>query len=140
MILPLRNPERRIGMGTADIRAGNSSALVARRGTGDLDKSSRSSGGAAVKGLRSAPRIHHGDLVDAGNGAVGRATLLGEEFALALSGGVFGERDARVAALLGAIVHQAVLADIEVARSCAATPLILATRGDIVLESVHARE
>jgi hypothetical protein len=78
--------------------------------------------------------------VDAGNRATRGAGFLGEELAMALFVSIFRERDAWVAALLGAIVDQAVLADVEVARTRAATPVVLAASGDIVLELVDAGE
>jgi hypothetical protein len=65
--------------------------------------------------LRGAPVVDVGDLVDAGDGAVGGAALLGEELALEVFAGVLGERDAGEAALLRAVVDEAVFADVEVA-------------------------
>ena len=52
----------------------------------------------------------------------------------------FSERNARIAALLRAPVHQAVLADVEIARAGAAPPVVRLALGDIVLETVDARE
>ena len=56
---------------------------------------------------------------------------------LTSSRGVFGERHAGVAALLRAVVHQAVFADIEVARAGAAAPVVGPALGDGFLELVE---
>ena len=76
----------------------------------------------------------------AGNGATRGAAFFGAEFALALLGRVFGERNAGISALLRAIMDQAVLADVEVARAGAAAPIVFAARGDVVLEAIDASE
>ena len=81
-------------------------------------------GGAGVESLRRAPGIDGGYLVHAGNGAARGAAFFGEEFAVALLVGVFHERNAGIAALLRAIVDQAVFADVEVARAGAAAPVV----------------
>lgn len=93
-----------------------------------------------VEDLRGAPEVHGGDLVDARNGAIGSAGFFGEKFAAAVLGGVVGERNAGVAALLGAIMNEAVLADVEIAGTGAAAPVVLASGGDVVLEPVDAGE
>lgn len=59
---------------------------------------------------------------------------------MAALGSVFDKRDAGIAALLRAIVHEAILANIEIARTSAAAPIILASRGNIVLKRIDARE
>ena len=46
--------------------------------------------------------------------------------------------DAGVAALLRAVVHQAILADIQVAGAGAAAPLVGPALGDVVLEAIDA--
>ena len=71
--------------------------------------------GRCPKALRGAPVVNVGDLVDTGDGAVGRARLLGKEFAVQVGLGVLSQRRAREAALLRAVVHQAVFADVQVA-------------------------
>ena len=91
-------------------------------------------------GLRAAPTIEDGDLMDAGNGAMRRARFFGVVLAVAAFGGVFRERNSRIAALLGTVVHQSVLADIEITRAGAAAPSVFASGGDIVLEGIDARE
>ena len=50
------------------------------------------------------------------------------------------ERNARIAALLRTIMHQAILADVEVARAGAAAPVVLLAARDVVLKSIDARE
>src|SRR5208282_6686581 len=78
--------------------------------------------------------------MNAGDRAMRRAAFLGEEFALPPGLRVLIERNAGVAPLLRAVVHEAVFANVEVARPGAASPFVLAPRGDVVLESIHARE
>ena len=90
-------------------------------------------------GLRRAPVVDVADAVDAADGAVGRAAFGGQELALHVGGGVFGDRHAGVAALLGAVVHQAVLADVEVARTGAAAPVVGPPLRDRFLELVELR-
>src|SRR6202044_120038 len=68
------------------------------------------------------------------------AALLREKFAVALLVGILRQRNAGVAALLRAVMHQAVLADVEIARAGAASPVVLQALGDIVLELIDARE
>src|SRR5579863_8005804 len=55
-------------------------------------------------------------------------------------GGIFGERNAGIAALLRAVMDEAVLANVEVARAGAAAPVVFAARGDIVLKRIDARK
>ncbi len=62
--------------------------------------------------------------MDAADGAHGRAPLLGQEFALDVVDGVRRERRAGRAALLRAVVDEALFADIQVARAGAAAPLV----------------
>ena len=69
-----------------------------------------------------------------------RAALFRQIFAPPLLVGVFRERDAGIAALLRAVVDQAILANVEVARPCAAAPVVLPPRRNVVLKTVHARE
>jgi len=75
-------------------------------------------------GLRRAPMVDVADPVYAADGAVGRAALGGQKLPLHIGRGVIGNRHARIAALLAAIVDQPVLADIQIARTCAATPVV----------------
>src|SRR5580692_6349552 len=66
------------------------------------------------------------------------AALLREKFAVALLVGILRQRLAGVASLLRAVMHQAVLADVEIARAGAAAPVVLFAVGDIVLKAVDA--
>src|ERR1700761_1250216 len=70
--------------------------------------------------LRGAPVVDVAYLVHAGDGAVGSAGFLGKELALYDLGGIFGDRNARIAALLGAVGDDPFLVDIEVAGTRAA--------------------
>lgn len=85
----------------------------------DLDQRAflrrRTKDAASLQSLWRPPEVDEGRLVDAGDGAVGCAGFLSKEFAADVGGGVFGQRDARVAALLRAVMDQAVLADVEIA-------------------------
>ena len=89
--------------------------------------------------MRGAPVVNVADFVDAADGAVRGAAFGGEEFALDVVGGVVGQRDAGVAALLAAVVHQAVFADVEIAGAGAATPVIRSALGNGGLKVVEAR-
>jgi hypothetical protein len=89
--------------------------------------------------LPAAPEVDVGNLVHAGDRAARRAGFGGVVFAADIFERVFHQRLGRVAALLRAVVHQAVLADIEVARAGAAAPVILFAVRDVVLEIVDLR-
>src|SRR5580765_7838638 len=91
-------------------------------------------------GLFAAPEIEVRDVVNAGYSAVGRAALFGDVFAANVLDRVFVQRLRRIAALLRAIVHEPVLADIQVARAGAALPLVRPPIRDRILEEVQARE
>ena len=78
---------------------------------------------ARLEGLGRAPEVHVRRHVDAGNGAVGGAILLGEELAADVFSGVIEEFHAGVAALLGAVMDQAFLANVNVAAAGAAAPI-----------------
>src|SRR5579863_1142927 len=77
--------------------------------------------------------------MNARDGAVRRASLLGGELALDDGDGVLLERNPRISALLRTVMHQAIFANVQVAGSCAAAPAVRLTLGDIVLEPVEAR-
>ena len=86
------------------------------------------------------PEVYYRDLVHARNCAARGAAFLRQKLALPLLVGVIFERNARVPALLRAIMNKAVLADIEIARTSAATPVVLASFRDVVLKIVQPRE
>src|SRR6185437_7831608 len=75
-------------------------------------------------GLRRAPVIDVADLVNATDRAVGRAAFSGDKLALHVGAGVFRNGHARRSALLRTVVHQPVLADVEIARTGAAAPVV----------------
>src|SRR5579863_4417766 len=90
--------------------------------------------------LRSAPGIEDGHLMHAGNRAMRSAGFLSNVLATDVLQGIFLQRNPRIAALLGAVVHQTILADVQVTRPSAAAPLVRASLGDIVLEAIDAGE
>ncbi len=70
--------------------------------------------------------------------AVWRTALFGEEFAANVLFGVVGDRDARISALLGAVMDQAVFADIEITGPGAAFPIVWPAHSNIVLKIIQA--
>src|SRR6185369_4547395 len=90
--------------------------------------------------LRSAPGIKNRYLMHARNRAMWGARFFRDVFTADVGGCVVFQRNSWVAALLRTVVNQAVLADIEVTRAGAASPLIRAPLRDVVLESVDAGE
>src|ERR1700685_619233 len=90
--------------------------------------------------LRRAPEIHRRGLMHAGHRATRSTALLREKFAVALLVSVLRQRNAGVAALLRAIMHQTILANVEIARAGATSPVVLQALGDVVLELIDARE
>jgi hypothetical protein len=101
---------------------------------------SGSRGGAGIEGLGRAPGIDGGYLVNTGHGAARGAALFCKKFAMALLVSVLHQRDARVSALLRTIMDQAVFANIEIARACAAAPVVFFPARDIVLKFIDPRE
>src|ERR1700683_5338448 len=97
-------------------------------------------GGLRFQGLFAAPVVHHRDLLHARDGAPRRAGFAREVFAPDIFLGVAGERHTGLAALLRTPVHQAIFANVKVARAGAATPLIRFTLRDVVLEFIEARK
>src|SRR5271169_2566225 len=77
-------------------------------------------------------------MMHARHGTVRSAALFGEELAANVGDRVLLHRYAGIAALLRAVVHQAVFADVEVARTCAAAPLVGPAIGNVVLEPAEA--
>src|SRR5262245_2923554 len=87
--------------------------------------------------LRIAPVIDDRDLLDAPHSA-GRSTRLSRKVVpFHVSERVFFERDGGIAALLGTIVDQTVLADIEVPRAGPASPIVGSAAGQVVLEPIQ---
>src|SRR5271170_1651295 len=67
-----------------------------------------------------------------------RAGFFCHELAAEIVAAVGCERNSGIAALLRAVVHQSVFADVEIARSGAAAPLVRQTLRDVVLEGVNS--
>src|SRR5687768_2483179 len=74
------------------------------------------------------------------HGTQGRASLVGVVFTTQIVRAVSLERDARMATLLRAPVHQAILADIQVAGAGAAMPVVRLALREVLLEAVVVRE
>src|SRR5271166_3067382 len=77
-------------------------------------------------------------MMHAGNGAVRRTALFGEELSANVGDRVLLHRYSRICALLRAVVNQPVFADIEVASTCSAAPLVGPAVGNVVLKPVEA--
>src|SRR5271155_4787829 len=90
--------------------------------------------------LRGAPSIEDGNLVHARHGAMRRAAFLREIFAAHVVASIRGEGHTRIAALLRAVMHQPVFANVEVACAGTAAPRIRQALSDVVLEGVDAGE
>src|SRR5207302_5694500 len=90
--------------------------------------------------LGSAPHVYHGNLVDAGNCAVRSAGFFRPVFTPDIVGAVLLQRNRRIAALLRAVMHQAVLADVQVASPRPASPVVGPTLSDVVLKVINAAE
>src|SRR3954466_8169835 len=89
--------------------------------------------------LRAPPEVHRGDAVDAADGAVRRAPLRRDELAADVVGRVGLERHARCAALLRAVVDEALFADVEIPRARAAPPFVRLAVHELRLEVRDAR-
>src|SRR5271168_1519727 len=90
--------------------------------------------------LRRAPAVEDRNLMHAGNRAMRRAAFFGEVFAAHVVARIGRQRHSGIAALLGAVVHQSVFADIEIARARATAPVVGQALRDVVLEGVDAGE
>src|SRR5579884_275810 len=90
--------------------------------------------------LRVAEEVEVRDLMHAGDGAVRGAALLGQVLAPHIGRGISGQRAGRIAALLRAVVNQAVLADVQITPAGAAAPVARLPTDDRVLEVVDLRE
>src|SRR5689334_6690395 len=88
----------------------------------------------AANRLLAAPEIKVRNLVHAGDSAKRSARLLRNVLAADILDGVLFQRLTGEAALLRAVVDQAVFADVQVPRSGAAFPLVGAPPGNVVLE------
>ncbi len=78
-------------------------------------------------------------LVHTTDSAIRRAAFFSQEFALNICRGVLRERDAGVATLLRAIVHQAKLANVEISSARSTPPIVGLTVGYCFLKMIEAR-
>src|SRR5579883_2522626 len=76
----------------------------------------------------------------AGDGAEGRAGFLGYVLAANVFNGIVFKRLGGEAALLRAVMNQAILADVEIARTRPAAPVTRLAVGDALLEIIDTRE
>src|SRR5215475_948626 len=91
-------------------------------------------GGRDDLALRGSPEVHRRHAVDAADRAVRRAPLRREELALDVFDRVGVEGHAGKTALLGAVVDQTVLADVEIPGAGAAPPLVRLAVGELLLK------
>src|SRR5258707_7599274 len=89
--------------------------------------------------LRVAPVVEDADLMHALDRAGWRTPLFGFVLAPEIFHRVLFERCAGIATLLRAPVHQAVFADVEIARAGATAPFVRLAFGDAVLKPVEPR-
>src|SRR6185369_15157600 len=82
--------------------------------------------------------VNDGNLLNAPDRAMWRAGFLCGVFTLDICEGVLLERDAGIAALLRAIVHKTVFANVEIAGAGAASPIVRYSARQVFLEPVEA--
>src|SRR4029077_14397192 len=117
-----------------ELKGGKCSDVLGRKVLVDLHELAGINGSMWCQlGLRSAPVIDVGSLVYARHRAVRCAALLGEKFAANVFHRVVLQRCAGKSALLRAVVHQPVFADVYVTRARAASPLVRLAMRNIVL-------
>ena len=90
--------------------------------------------------LRRSPRIEDRYLVHARDRAVRGAAFFGDILPAQIFARVLLQRNPRIASLLRAVMHQTVLADVQVTRSRAASPIIWHAFGNVVLKCIDAGE
>ena len=95
--------------------------------------------GSYLRRLRSPPVVDVAHLVHATDGAVRRATLLGQELTLHVRPAVLSQWNARIATLWRAVMHQPELADVEITRTRATAPFVRLPFRDAVLKPIEAR-
>src|SRR5262249_48377192 len=87
--------------------------------------------------LRISPVINDGYLLNASDSTVGGARFLGGIFPLDVGESILLERDAGIAALLGAVMDEAVFANVQIAGTGAASPIVRFAAGEIFLEPIQ---
>src|SRR5580698_3678847 len=94
----------------------------------------------STRSLLAAEKVKVRNVVHAAHRAIRSARLLGEIRAPDNHARVLIEGLSGIAALLGAIMHQAILADVHIACPGAATPLIRKSLSNRLLKEIQARE
>src|ERR1019366_2751559 len=87
--------------------------------------------------LGRAPEVHIGGVVHAGDGAARRATFFGDELPADMLDRIVRQRNRRIAALLRTVMHQAILANVQVPGAGPAFPLVLTAMSDVVLKEIE---
>jgi hypothetical protein len=82
--------------------------------------------------------VDNGDFLNATHCAGGSTGFLREVFALHVGWTVFFQWNARISPLLGAVVHQAVLADVQVSGAGSAPPIVGLSSRQIFLKPVDS--
>ena len=82
------------------------------------------------------PVINNRYFLNAANGAMWRARLFCEIFSLNVGECVLLERDSGIAALLGAVVHEAVFTNVQITSAGAASPIVWFTPSEVFLEPI----
>ena len=77
--------------------------------------------------------VHHGSLVNAGDGAIGSAGLDAVILALQINLCVLLQGNARPAPLLRAVMDQTILADVEIAAAGVAVPVVRLPANQVLL-------
>src|SRR4029077_9735189 len=90
--------------------------------------------------LRRAPGIEDRHLMHARDRAVRSAGFLCHILAADVVHAVLLQRNSGIAALLRAVVHQTVLADVQVTSPRTAAPLVRPSLRDVILETINAGE
>jgi hypothetical protein len=95
--------------------------------------------GKRFAGMR-AELIQHSRLMDAGNGAKRRTAFGFRRFANQVFPCVLFQRNGRISALLGTVVHQSFLANVQEPAAGRTMPRIGKTPNGVVLEGIEMRE
>jgi hypothetical protein len=80
--------------------------------------------------------IDHRNLLDAADRAMGSARFFCDVFALDVGERVVPERNAGIAALLRAVVNEALLANIQIPRPGSAVPVVRSSPGEVFLKPI----
>src|ERR1700733_8330462 len=91
------------------------------------------------RSLRRAPMIDVTHLVHAADRAARRAALLRQKLTLYICGLIPSQRYSGIPALLAAVVHQPVLADVQIPPPRSTTPVVRLPIGDRLLKVIEPR-